>query len=717
MLKPKGRVSSADYNKRQTVRNPTYHRKASPVGVVMTVGSTAAGAAIGYGADPIRVNTAEEANQPVPAAGAALGAAAGFGVSSFVNHVLLNQGERGIPARDKPKWLRKKYGRRKVMLRTDRSGLTFIDRSAEFDFEVRDIADVRDYFKAFLGAATADKEEVIAKAIPKVGRENLPELLTTLPGTTHARAVKEKYLALSSSLNQMYEAIDRYPDVKAMAEERIMRRTRTVASAEKFLRTYPSTSFKKQVVSQVFTATSSKRDVRRIKRAYGDDFWITKEEFSQLDTRSSNRAGYYQAMYLATNVYDETSLMNFYRKYDWLKFSDKGYQVLDYYWQVHYPKFENGNRLIGKVTSFANDEGKQYGTSSKIAKKLVWDKLNDELDKVQVLSRRVMESYNPKWEEWKQNTNLSAGLVEEKGEAFYVVYGEVNNESKFDLPVKITASGDLYLFTDISAKEGTWSQFGSAVLRFFGLGAAIDQATTSKKKLSTGRQEYFVPYLPADQRTLYAAKVSFGKMTKKSGVNILEEYNYTKELLFENVSVRTSLYRGKISREIFDKQKQWQALAKNGIPQGGLRDRWRDIEYDPEYWRREYQHRLEAARRRERRWNRLQKEAELYSESVTIAGDYDVYVHKRDGCDDRIQIDMNGDDWFFDDAEVTNIRIVPDRDSLEETVTCKGEFLCSAYFYDATSASVHISLLVDGEPQSGVTMIADKGCWEITVND
>lgn len=603
--KPVGRTSSPDYNQRQTVYNPSYNRKASPLGIGVTVGGTAAGAAIGYGLDPVRINTSEGANESVPAASAALGAAVGFGVSSFVNHVVLKQGQKGVPAMNKQEWLRKKYGRQKVLLRTDRSGLTFIDRSAEFDFEVRDIADVRDYFRAFSGAAVTDKEKVIAKAIPKVGRENLPELLTTLPGTSHAREVKEKYLALSSSLDELYEAINRYPSVKAMAEERIMRKTQTVSQAEKFVRTYPQTKYKKQVVAQVFTKNSSKRDVSRMKRAYGDDFWITKEEFEKLRTTSSDRAGYYQAMYLSANTHTETSLKNFFKEYNWIKFSDKGYQVLDYYWRLQYPKFKNGNRLIGKVGVFAAGEGRKYGTSSAVSKRLVWDKLNDELGKVSILSKRVMESYNPKWEEWKRNTTLSAGLVEEKGEAFYLVYGEISNKSKFDLPIKITASGVLYLRTDFSAKEGTLSKDLADFLRILGAGDAMDQATTSKKKIASRRQEYFVPYLPANQRTLYAAKVSFGNMTKKSGVNIWEEYNYTEELLFENVSVRKSLYKGRVSRAVFDKQKKWQALAKNGIPRGNLRDRWRGIEYDPEYWRKEYQRRQEAAR-----WDRLQREAE-----------------------------------------------------------------------------------------------------------
>jgi hypothetical protein len=250
-----GDITSPDYNKRQLVTKASYSKRASKLGIGMTVGTTVAGAVVGVATEPVKTNTSEQAAKPNAPANAVVGALVGYGVTSFINHVVLGQGKNGIPIDHQNNWISKKFGNDKIFLRNQNGGFWIIDRSIEESFVVRDMQDVNDFFTVFNDANLYTKDKVIAQAIKEVSREDLLTLLTLVPQTNHKRDLQDRYLTLSRTLDELYDAIERFPVVKNDAEKSIANKTNSNSEASKFYSTYSTSS---EYADQVFNQTLNK---------------------------------------------------------------------------------------------------------------------------------------------------------------------------------------------------------------------------------------------------------------------------------------------------------------------------------------------------------------------------------------------------------------------------------------------------------------------------
>ncbi len=207
------RVSQPDYNGRQVIAKPHYHKKGNAVGTTFMVGTTLAGGVLGYEREFVKINTDEKVSKPLPIANAVLGAGIGYGLYSFVSHVLLGQGSRNYKI-DKEKFIRKKVGSDKRMIRYRAGDITVIDPSVQSTYQVRNLKDVEDYFLAFRDAVLYDKERIIGNAIGVVQRNELPQLISLMPSTTHKSKIQEQYLDRSTSWEQVKDGISKYPHLE-----------------------------------------------------------------------------------------------------------------------------------------------------------------------------------------------------------------------------------------------------------------------------------------------------------------------------------------------------------------------------------------------------------------------------------------------------------------------------------------------------------------------
>jgi len=186
------------------------------------------------------------------------------------------------------------------------------------------------------------------------------------------------------------------------------------------------------------------------------------------------------------------------------------------------------------------------------------------------------------WKEWLNNNRYTAGIVEEKPSK-YIIYGEVKNNSIFDLPVDIIVSADLLT---ISAAKGT------------GTITNLLSELTGKEVVGkeTAGEHFILPDLKSNQKGSFAVLLNY-KQTGNTGINVLDLVKFTIERELDNVSIVPHYLPSlQVDSNQFQKQLAWQQIAKNGLPETLLMDKRRQEKYDNEKWRKEYQDILKRQR-------------------------------------------------------------------------------------------------------------------------
>jgi hypothetical protein len=733
--KPQGKIGLPDSNQRQLIKSHSYKKKATALGVLTTLGATAGGGYLGYEKPVIKTNTEGESAKPAQIPSAVVGAAVGYGITSFVNHVILRQGKRNIRVSDKGEWIRKKFGRHKQYLRSVPNGFYVIDRRVVSNFIVREMQDVEDFFSAFPNAILYDKEKVVGQAKDVLPRDKLPELLSYLPETQHASAIKQQYLRKSETLTELYESITRYPVLKEIAEQDITMKSNGFKDGLKFVKYYPNSNYKKQVLIKSMPVNLNYSQANNLKRSYGKEFELDRQDAERFSMTTSQMKGYLRAIVLTKKLKHRSEYNSFLQGYDWLNYSNRHLDLLSLYWDANLNKYKNGDLLVMDIGNF----GKSWKgrVSSNQVQSLILNKLKAEAKKVKIVSRNLANSTSKEWKDWKSSTGLTAGFVTEEGEMNYLLYGKIRNNSKFSLPLKVVASGDLYRVTDLSTKKGSFVDGLKKAGMIAGtLGLVIENgleeglkrtemanellndATKKVEMVGSKSENYFVPFLPQNQTVGYSVLLDFGSGIMKTGLNYNDQFLATSELVMEDPKIEVAVHTGSVSRSTLIKQVTWEDFAVKGLPKAKAMDAYRGKILSTEEWIEiDYQRELEKARARER-WERLDRETEMYSKTYDHTDGVRVSQQKT-ADSDRIELYIDNDDLIFEDAKNVSVTITPIGNSYyaSSAKTYQQDTDIRESFYNADKVQVDISYSVDGKWQSASTVIVAPGKWNIEIND
>ncbi|MDR0542927.1 MAG: hypothetical protein LBH19_12065 [Dysgonamonadaceae bacterium] len=226
--KPAGVTTKPDYNKRVSVSGAHTVKRGNALDVTFNIGLIGVGAYAGYNTPLIQQQTAN-GREPVRVANAAIGALAGAGVGYLIDQIA-GKNKRNYNI-DPNKWIRKANPEYKL-LGVSGNSFTLIHPSAEQNFSVRNIQDVRDFQKMFPNSAYA--ENVVSSGIKNLTYSELPELLSTYPASPQAPQIRERYLALASTIEECIDAAKRYPTLTEQAETKALAMVKDVSSAKTF---------------------------------------------------------------------------------------------------------------------------------------------------------------------------------------------------------------------------------------------------------------------------------------------------------------------------------------------------------------------------------------------------------------------------------------------------------------------------------------------------
>lgn len=606
------KISEADYNQRITAETPRYKKKANALGISVGVALPIAGAAIGYSASPVvGMNGNEREDSKI--GGAVVGALVGTGLS-YVASALTNYGKTWIP-NDEAKWVRKAFGPSYNFVYGNTYSYTVIHKAAEKKYVVRDLADVEDFKKAFPNSSYADG--VVKQALDKLARADLPAVYELYPKSAHAQAVVDRYVKESATYDELAEAVKKFPQTTIDKEYYFAKLVRNPVNANDFRKRYASSKYDMNVVYSAFIERGKAEDVKRMKSLYGKTFDLSP----QILRRATDdiRRNYYLGVRDIQDINSLSALDTFEKKYDWLLFEGKKNIILQNAWEQGDKLYTNGNDVIALMTTLPQ---KSYAQKALLMgseiQSLVMNQLQQYIKEFKADSVHCISSKSEEFERWKTSA-YSAGMVALDDTLQFLIYGNMQNNSKYDIPVMVMAHGNLIAVMKVES-EGF---LGTAI----NLLGAITGVGTSRRELvaQVNTDVYTFPCLRAHSKEPFAILVRIdSKLLKNNnmGLNILDMMKVTNTMVFENITMSSALAKESPTQERLDKQQQWLKYVATGLPEARTYDIYRSKELRQNEWDEEWR-RLEALAKVERS-KEQQRQEEQERREKEIAEDPDV---------------------------------------------------------------------------------------------
>jgi hypothetical protein len=372
----------------------------------------------------------------------------------------------------------------------------------------------------------------------------MPELIRLFPGSKYVIDAKTAFIQRSISYEDLASAISKYPEVSIDVEKKFVDLIRNIPQAKDFAGRYPNSTYKTNAVINAFnTSDQSKEEITELKKSYPDHFYLSKSNIDNVT--DFIKRNYLTGLSKLESFSNQLSVLEFYKKYSFIDYSSRDWDILETLWTVNYNKFRDGNLLVGQILSLPNDE--DYRTlhiGSSTVKSFVDEKLKKEMGNVSIAEKYLLDSQNSQWEEWKQFKMIDAPWVEQSGDIKYLTYGVIKNSSKFDLPVKASFTLPLYKHTVEKILGITYSD--------------------RTELLGTGSVDFYFPKILAGESFPYCALFDFGNGTSASGFKFLILRAYS-EIQTGSVSGTLSYNDNYISYDQLNKQKEWLGFLKNGF--------------------------------------------------------------------------------------------------------------------------------------------------------
>jgi len=584
-LRPTARyVSEPDYNMRVRVEEPRFKKSPNVIGISVGVALPVAGAVGGYYSGLVQDYKPEEGRVASPSRGAILGGLVGVGFSALsaavAKYGTLTNG-------DGQSWA-KKAGPY-ILLRKEGDNLILIDRAAEDTYEIRNLQDVRDFAQAFPRSRRA--ESVIDQALAKLPREGLLEVERLFPGSPSLGKLAQRYVDSSRSFAELDEAFQRYPNGQLDKEKLYFDRIGNARDALRFRQMFPSSKRLRQAVVKAFAVDNATDVLTSMAKAYGKDFTLSASDLSGAAT--SVKKNYYNGMARISGFRDMAQLNRFNDEYRWLTYPNKRDDVLETAWNVAQRIGRKGTDVITQLgTVVGTRTARDVGIDASVLRSFVDNKLKDIVkDQVKIVSVKVISSTSDEFQRWKK-AQYAGGLVA-LTELSYLVYGELRNDSKFDLPLSISVGGDI--FQNVQIEKTGLGSYLSRMGSLLGVGGDFGD----KRQIGhLTASNFSIPVLKSGEKGIYAALAVLSEKNMKElnrkgmgagGGNFGDFIKMSSSLTFENPSVELKLSDHLPTSAEIKQQNELQALAKNGLPGSTLIDYARNIQYRQDTWDRRWE--------------------------------------------------------------------------------------------------------------------------------
>ena len=410
--------------------------------------------------------------------------------------------------------------------------------------------------------------------------KTLKKYKTKFPQSKNLSYLSENILKNSKNIDEVLE-IDNF---KILNETEIEQKAIEVVfnykDAQKFKKRFIKSKNNKQVVINALQESYSS-DIFQLSELYSEDFYMDSTDFSNLIVNDYKRSKYMNALFVLNPSLTLDDIDIFFNKYKWLNFDNRKQIILENYWNISSELLNFGDAVIEIMYSLNQKDG--WDISENDVDIFISQKLKIEAKKnVRIISTNSLGSNNSEWDNWCANDTYTAGLVQDEGDIKYIVYGKIENNSIFNLPVKITASGDIYKHEQISG-TGFFTNLAVGFMSMLGM------KTESKSKIGTQNQVFYIPKLTPEDDGLYSVLLDYGDGVRRSGTNFNDWFKFTSTIEIQNIDSYYNYFEHKLSKHEIDQQYEWMKLAENGFPDAKLYDIWRGTEVKDSVWQDKWQ--------------------------------------------------------------------------------------------------------------------------------
>jgi hypothetical protein len=573
-IKPDAASGVPDYNTRVEIRNAHYDKVLTPIGAGSIVAGTATGMILGYSSNMI-VNYNGDEPEKFGLGGMIIGGFIGYYTSVAINR-LLGWGEVTYP-KSAQEWIQKANPNYIILDEKSNRNFTVIHKSIEPHYIVKNFKDAKDFSIAFPKSKFTDtvcRQTLTAD----IKRNEYLELMDIFPHNKYLLGMKKKYVMLSPDVPSLFSAYDRFPETHINIELVGVDKTKDYYDAKTFHSRFPNSIFTRKVLIKSLD-NSQVYQIVNLKNIFGSDFYLTQNDFYKYSAFVSDagRKNYFHALFDINNPSNVFALQKFYIKYNWLNYPDKPTETLENFWNTADKQFSNGNDILTIFNNLKRSSA-SFGLDKYQIDNFVEDKLNEVIKQKLTYTVYLKTPTSIGWEQWINNNNLTAGMVNLSG-LTYLVYGKIKNNSKFDLPLKVTAGGNLYMTYQIQGTGGKILNAVEIAASYFGQNINLTKHTEKYGQL---KGDFYIPLLRKGQSSTYAITFDIGT---KAGINVMDFTKFTEESELKDVDVfKITYYNGTID----DYQKKIQNTALNllhyGMPDVKLIDSWRNTVYDNDYW-------------------------------------------------------------------------------------------------------------------------------------
>ena len=534
------RVSSPDYNDRQIVSNPIYIKRPNIVAYVGTAATTIGGAYGMYKVAPIRQQNAE-GNQKVDAANLAFGAIAGFAIGTAIQYI--SGKNKRIPIGDPQEWIKKADKNLKLYSFTNRD-ITVIPHNNSNKYSIHDLSDIKGYYRTFPQGLL--KSNLYIESINIVKRSELPELITLETNKELTDKVKFSYFNRSETVDELVEAKNRYKGFSFELEPKGIQITKSYKDAIKMFNLVPNLKNKKSLYISSLSYPYTPNEAKDMLQKIGKENFILKEPDLK-NTSSTQQRHTIENIFYTVEPEDMEYGYKILSKYNFLNFSTKKDFTMSFFWDKIYAKYTNGNRIIQEFTEL----GKKFSLKSIDLNQVdlndfVINEMEEEARKnIIVIENDNISTKSDYIDSWKNSAYWDALLISSTGELKYLEYGILQNKSKFDLPVKVSASADLGSVTSYD---------------FLNLVKAQEKAIFRGKS----ENEFYIPLLKSGEKQVFSILLDYGFRQQATGVNLLGLQAISELKLF-NRKIELSYVPSSFTSAQIKKQNLWLDMLKSGM--------------------------------------------------------------------------------------------------------------------------------------------------------
>ncbi len=204
------KVSNPDYNQRITVENPQFIKKENTLGLSISIGTTALGGYLAYDYGIIKPTNTE--NEQMAKVGSGLiGALASYSITRIVTKIAGTNNTSKVD--NKTKWLKKLDNNFVFLETTNDKEWLIINTDIEPTFKVKNLADIKDFKKAF--PKSNYHEKMLSSSLNVLSRNEIPTVLNLYPETTNKTKYQLRYYELSKNVSELKTAKSLFPESRS----------------------------------------------------------------------------------------------------------------------------------------------------------------------------------------------------------------------------------------------------------------------------------------------------------------------------------------------------------------------------------------------------------------------------------------------------------------------------------------------------------------------